>query len=384
MIRVPVVVLLLMGMICLPSAASAASLVLDDPEPVLKQDGDAWKVGVGLTNIGDRPITVTPVSTKPKVAAGDGCEVSLADAKPIPPAQHTDVEVRYGAGCEVPDSGVAFELRTDATPATIGPLSAAPKEDDGDVEWIALVSFLIAWPCGTLMLAIAAANLRVKRNGQDEAVQPTAALANLPATWKFGDSWATNITLLAGVLTSVVGASGVVKAILGEDADQAIALATVGAAVAGVVIGLGAVVLQVFKVVNVEKGTDAFTRRGLVAAGGVTLAGAYGQLWVTYRTGSKLTLGGVEGWLWLPLGAAGILLAVYACRNIRATIRVGATPPEPPAAPDVSALLEALLGHLKLQEGKSKEQVVEAVTAELAEQADVAPAPVPDVHAALL
>jgi hypothetical protein len=384
MSRVPVVVLLLMAMACLPSAASAASLVLDDPEPALKQDGDAWKIAVGLTNIGDAPVTVTPVSTKPAVTADDGCAVSLKDAKPIPPAQHADIEVRYSAGCEIPDSGVAFRLDTDATPAqAIGPLSAAPK-DDGDVEWIALVSFPIAWVLGTLLLWAAVKFKTLKRKG-GIPVKPSDALTYLPATWKFGDSWATNITLLAGVLTSVVGTSGVVKAILGEDADSAIALATVGAAIAGVIIGLGAVVLQSVKTVDQDKGVDAYTGWGLVTAGGVTLAGAYGQLWVTYRMGSKLTLGGVQDRLWIPMGLAGVLLAVYACRNVRTTIRAGATPPpDPPAAPDVSALLEALLEHLQLQDGTSKEDVMEAVATELAAQPDVVMTPAPDAHAALL
>jgi hypothetical protein len=381
MIRVPVVVLLLMAMICLPSAASAASLVLDDPEPALKQDGDAWKIAVGLTNIGDAPVSVTPVSTKPAVTSDDGCAVSLKDAKPIPPAQHTDIEVRYGAGCEVPDSGVAFQLQSDALPKPFS-LIAAPKED-GDAEWIALVSFPIAWVLGTLLLWAAVKFKTLKIKG-GTVVDPGKALTYLPATWKFGDSWATNITLLAGVLTSVVGTSGVVKAILGEDADSAIALATVGAAIAGVIIGLGAVVLQSVKTVDQDHGVDAYTGWGLVTAGGVTLAGAYGQLWVTYRMGSKLTLGGVQDWLWIPMGLAGVLLAVYACRNVRTTIRAGATPPDPPAAPDVSALLEALLKHLKLRDDTSEEEVMKAVATELAAQPDVVTAPAPDAHAALL
>jgi hypothetical protein len=196
----------------------------------------------------------------------------------------------------------------------------------------------------------------------------------LPATWTFDDSWVTNITLLGGALTTVVGSSEVVKAILGEDSDASIALATVGAAIAAVIIGLGAIFLQLSR--KVEGDDDVFRGWGLVLAGGATLGGAYGELWVVWKMADKLGLGAAQDWVTGAAIGTGLLLALYAIRNLRATIQVGAAPVvDPPIeVPDSAAVGAVLLEHFQLKDNKSPAELLAEIQALLAAQAAAAKA----------
>jgi hypothetical protein len=92
----------------------------------------------------------------------------------------------------------------------------------------------------------------------------------------------------------------------------------------------------------------------LLIAGALTLAGAGGELWVVWKSGEKLAMGGVEDDLYVAALVAGALLALYGILSLKATLRVGKTaspdPPVPPDPPDdaiVSAML--LLEAIKLE-----------------------------------
>ncbi|RKQ90979.1 hypothetical protein C8N24_0795 [Solirubrobacter pauli] len=165
---------------------------------------------------------------------------------------------------------------------------------------------------------------------------PWVQLKGLPDTWKFGDSLVTNVTLLGGTLTAVVGSADVVKAFLGPDADGSVALITVGAAVAAAIIALGAVVLFTFR------WGGNFTLFGLLLAAAVTLAGAGGELWIISHSASELTLGGWEGRIepitWVLAG----LLVAYAVRSLRETIDQGLTE-APPAKLSAEIVAAAVL-----------------------------------------
>jgi hypothetical protein len=154
-------------------------------------------------------------------------------------------------------------------------------------------------------------------------ISPVRELKNLPDTWKFSDSLVTNVTLLGGTLTGVVGSSDVVKAFLGKDADTSIALATVGAAVAAAMIGLGAVVLQT------TRKNRHFTVGGLMLAAAVTLSGAYGELYVVWQNGKELTLGGWQGRLDAPVAVFALLLLAYAVVNLKETLEQGLVAAKP-------------------------------------------------------
>jgi hypothetical protein len=326
------------------SVPSPAAVTVDDAKPALNPDGGGWKVTVGLTNVTDQPLTLRLGAVQP--AAGGTCLVMFAGSPVLPPAAHEDVDVTYSPGCAVDNRGVAFTVTHDGEPAQ-GPIGiTATAKKQTKIEWGVLWWFVYGTLGALVLLGLAGLLLK----GVDR-IRPWTTLDHLPATWSFSDSWVSNITVLGGALTSVVGSSGTVKAILGDDADTAIARATIGAAIAAVLIGLGAVVLQVLK----SKGT--FTVGGLIAAGAVTVGAALGELYIVWKTAEMVSLDGLQSHLDLPFYVVSGLLAVYAMRNLRETIRAGVKAPDTAVVvPDTAIIAAALLS--ELEQGHSDPQIL--------------------------
>lgn len=324
------------------SVAAPAAVTVDNPDPELKTDGDGWKVTVGVTNITDAPVTLLVRSRQP--VAGGTCKVMFGKSAVIDPATQADVDVTYSSGCEVGDGGVAFTIRPGVQHAQSAiPITATAKKRD-KVEWGVLWWFVYGMGGALFVLFVACFFL-----GADPKIEPGTELKHLPATWSFSDSWVSNVTVLGGALTSVVGLSDTVKAILGEDADTAIARATVSAAIAAAIIGLGAIVLQIAK----RKGS--FTVAGLVAAGAVTVGAAFGELYIVWKTAEKLELDGLQNDLAIPFCIVSVLLGLYAVRNLRETIRAGIKAPTV-VVPETAIVAAALLG--ELEEGRSDPKVL--------------------------
>jgi hypothetical protein len=316
-------------------SVTPAAVTVDDPNPELQTNGDGWKVTVGVTNVTDDPVTLEVRSTQPQ--AGATCKVMFGKnpSARLDPATHADVDVTYPAGCDVGDSGVAFTLTPDVQPAPKNPIDiTATAKEQTNVNWGVLWWFLYGMAGAAVLLFFACFFI------PDVQVRPWTRLDRLPATWSFSDSWVSTITVLGGVLTSVVGSSDTVKAILGDDADTALARATVGAAIAAAIIALGAVVLQVFK----WKGS--FNVLGLFLAGAIVVGAAFGELYVVWKTAEKLALDGLEKDLEIPFLIVTVLLAVYAMRNLRSTIAAGLTEPEA-AVSDTAIVASALVGALE-------------------------------------
>ncbi len=104
------------------------------------------------------------------------------------------------------------------------------------------------------------------------------------------------------------------------DADQAVALSSVGAAVALAFVGAGPIVL-----LALEKGGEdrAPTVIGLLMASALTLAGAFGEIWIVFKSASKLELGGLERIVWLPSLLAGLPCFVYEGLKAMLARRIG-------------------------------------------------------------
>lgn len=102
------------------------------------------------------------------------------------------------------------------------------------------------------------------------------------------------------------------KAYLGEDAESSIALATVGAAIAVSFIAAGGLLVLATK----TKGGKSFTIAGFAAAASLTLVGAFGELWVVWKSATNFDLGGLENQLWMLFVPAMALLFIYGLRNI--------------------------------------------------------------------
>lgn len=302
-----------------PGWAQEQALVLLDAREakLVEADDGGWTVDVELANLTTDELTLT---TQPDGEHGRGCRPRL-DAAALPPAERLGVEVTVPGGCKLVDDAFSFEIDADPPDSRGGfslasfPIVAALQEDGDGPSWGALAAFPILLVAlgllGTAWLVI-------------EGLGPRKKLSSLDKSWSFKDSWVSNITIGAGLLTGIFGSSEVLTAMLGEEAEQSLALATVGAAVAAALIAAGPLILHGTKAgdgAGAEAG--AFTVGGLLLAGGVTLAGAFGELWVVCVAASEIDLGGAESAVW-PAGAlAASVLALYAYRTTKATIDSG-------------------------------------------------------------
>lgn|GEM_PF-4510500 len=159
-------------------------------------------------------------------------------------------------------------------------------------------------------------------------------LQYVESAWSFKESWASNVTVAAGLVAGFFGTSEVVPALVGENGKSSLALATVGAAVAAALVAAGPLILLSSK----TRETDFLTVGGLLAASTVTLAGGFGEIWVVFRAGERLDLGGWQDAAGVMAGVAALLLAWYAVRSIPAVIRVGQEePPMPPPSDTLTA-----------------------------------------------
>lgn len=330
-------VVLLAAVLSLSQGTDAVALItpsavtVDSRAPALKTDGDGWKTAVAVTNVTTDDVKVNVVDVKPAEVDG-ACDVNVDGKAPAPvtlqAATKSEISISWTAGCHADATGVVFHVQPQVTPVQDAIRIAASKKPADEVDWTVLVAFPVGWFVGLLGLWAAAVISPL-------AVGLKTPLTYLQTTWSFKDSWASNVTVLGGVLTGVIGSSGPVKAILGEDADTALARATVGVAIAVALVALAAVLLQT------TKRDDHFTVGGLVVAGATVVGAAIGELLVVWDTGTQLTLGDVEDWLWIGVILILALLACYSVRNLRATIRAGLTAPKPamPASAVVAAAL---------------------------------------------
>jgi hypothetical protein len=301
-------------LVAAPAARASTVVTVDDSSPAVeKVDSGGYKLTVGLTNITAAPVDVRLDATNQKLTKGCGVSFDSGGATgSVPAASHKDVLLSFNEACTEKDvnavvlsAGEGAAQKVTLTPKN--PQTASP-------DWNLLWAFAVAIGAAAVLIIV----LAVIWN-----ISPLMELVNLPDTWKFSDSLVTNVTLLGGALAGVVGSSGVVKAFLGKDADASIALATVGAAVAAAIIGLGAVVLQTFRK------NGHFTAGGLLGAAAIVLGGAYGELYVVWQNAKELALGGWEHRLgWAALGVA-VLLLGYAYASLKETLEQGLVPAKP-------------------------------------------------------
>jgi hypothetical protein len=331
------VVLTALGLIALVGSGQAfaapALLAIDDAAPTLEREDDGdWSGTLGLTNLTDGALSL---SVAPVDAGDRDCKLELSRAA-IGAAQSSEPKLIVPKTCDATEHKLELTLTATGDSSQRTAVAATLQEGEADPDWSQLAAFFYAIP------AVAVALLGVAALMHYELGQP---LEYLDATWSFKDSWVSNVTVVASVLTALFGSGDVVKAFLGEDADRSIALATVGSAIALILIGSGPIILAAAKKeVNKDDGAlvQAFTVGGLLAATTVTVAGAFGELWVGWKSGEALDLDGWENRIEIGFWIAVALLAWYALSTIRATLKAGTTPP-PHAKPSELAQLIAVL-----------------------------------------
>jgi hypothetical protein len=331
-------------------SAQTTAVTIDSRSPALEElDGGGWTTSLGFTNLTDKPITLIAKATN---TADLGCSLTL-DKPKLPAAQHSALKVTVPAGCKVGEDGIDFTVsaKGGTTSARTFVVTAAPKPDTSKPDWGALWAFpvaLVALLCGAAVFFLA------WRTAHSPPNQP---LKYLEATWSFKDSWVSNVTVAGGLLTGIFGSSNVVTALLGKDAESSVALATVGAAAAVAFIAAGPIVLLATK----SKTGDFFTVGGLFAASAVTLTGAFGELWILYRSGQKLDLGGWEDRVVILASVAAVLLAIYAFRTLLAVLKHGLKKPPPGPVSDTIVAAKMIIEALKAPESIDTDKVEEAV-----------------------
>ncbi len=196
-----------------PATAATSPVTIDNTAVELaKADGGGWTTSVGLTNLTNRALRVTP---KPALATA-GCNPTLDNSSRLLPARHTTFTVTIPAACAVGDKPFSFNLTAKAGKAVASfAVAATLKKDPPDKpDWNALWSFAIALG-GMAALMIVVLFFWKPEN----PVKPRLdqQLPYLDDAWSFKDSWVSNITVVGGLLAGVFASSEVLKSILGED-----------------------------------------------------------------------------------------------------------------------------------------------------------------------
>ena len=321
--------------------AETTPVTIDSRSPTLAEsDRGGWTASLGFTNLTTNAVSLTAKATD---TADRGCGLAL-DHTQLPAAEHTAVTITVPAGCKVGKDGIDFTVSADAaSPAPVSfAVTAAPKPDTKKPEWKALWAFVIALGGLALLLVI----------GLFLWWPPNKQLKYLEASWSFKDSWVSNVTVAGGLLAGIFGSSDVVTALLGKDAKTSVALATVGAAIAAALIAAGPLVLLATK----SKDGDFVTVGGFLLGSTLTLAGAAGEIWVVYRSGAKLDLGGWEDRMVILAVAGLVLLGWYALRAVPTTIAHGTKPrPTPPPSDTIVAaqlIVAALKSHWRIDDAQ--------------------------------
>jgi hypothetical protein len=361
-------------------------VTIDTRTPVLEEaDNGASKIALTFLNLTD---SEAELSAKPQQRTA--CVLTLDKTK-LNPAESTAVTVSIPAACKAGE-GLAINVIAMAGSARLASFEVVPEvKPVKEPKWDNLWAFAIALGAILALLAL------FFWKGWEPAEGAKRSLSQrlyLDATWKFNDNWATNVSAVGAILTGVFGAT-TAKAFLGPDGESAVALATVGAAIALALVAAGPVIAlatKTFKVVPVmkdgepvtkdgepvpkggkpaEERWDSFTVGGLLLAASVILASAFGQLWVVMATGEELELGGLQNCLWVPFGLAAILLFVYGWRSLKDLLERNTEKPETDDADEVKAaklIIAAIAGKTGAADGTTV-TVEEAVEKEIASQA---------------
>lgn len=207
-------------------------------------------------------------------------------------------------------------------------------------DWHQLWAFLIAFLGALILSALFYCCGWKPQDGAER--KPNQPLGSLDATWKFNDNWATNATA-AGALLSGLFSATTAKAFLGDKAEALTALATVGGAIALLLVTAAPIVVLATKSYKGPDGSrgDAFTVGGVLLGAVIVLAAAAGQLWVVAYTASELDLGSAGRLVWVGFGVGIVILGTYSFRSLKDLLERGteAKATEPDAEIEAAKLI---------------------------------------------
>lgn len=331
------------------STAQPSGLVLVSEKRTLQEDeGGSGTASLTVINTGaaQRLITFAP--------AESACQVE-DDSWLIPGSRQETRTIELLDSCDIDDEGgqdiglVVDGQEFASVHLEPPPAPATPKWD------VVAESYVHAAIAALVLLALAwlVPPSRDKHSASLKALkQPLPGLA---ASWKFSDSWASNATVVTALFTGVFASKDVVAVILGDKAEDVLAVALVTSAFSLGLAGLAPLLVQSLQtrvrpkpvpssVASFATGSPPganpaqapkpglyVTPAGLLVAALVTLTATSGQLLTLLRSlkttdvwSDELNLVGV---------AALALLAVYGFVATRQNLETGLTPP-PAADPE--------------------------------------------------
>lgn len=334
---------LLASLAVAPSSARAeAEVVVNSDEPELKGD----QVMLAFTNASDTAVTLSvrmPSNESCKPALETSESGKLEPTARLEPEKVTRVTMKVPAGCESV-AGKEIELTPDPAKGTVLPFVIKPKGATAEsTPWLNLWAYAIAFGAALLgALLFFFRSWKVPAGASRSLFQP---LTHVDSAWKLDENWGTNIVALAAPLAALFGAT-VTKSFLGEDAESLVALVTVGAAITAVTVLLAPLALVAFKShrwdEKKKEHINDFTVGGVLLAGVLVLTGAYGLLWVAFKTASKFKLDGLEHWYYLawPFLLVALLFLIYAFRSTKFMLEGGTETPAETASTTTPATLD--------------------------------------------
>lgn len=298
-----------------PALGDPAAVTVGASEVELEPaDGGGGTASISLTNVTNETIAVT---ARPQTAAPPQCAVTLDKGGQLKAARTTMLKATIASACGTIEGAFALEI----LPAAGTPLPVTAKPAAEKPDWDAIVWFLYCTGIALLLL-LGVYVVWLMKNG--DFMWPWEPLPYLNDTWSFKDSWVSNVTVVGGLLAGIFGSSDVVKAILGKNADEAVALATIGGAISIALIGAAGVLALALKTLSGGK----FTAAGVLLGSTIALGAAGGQLVVVYESAKDLDLGGKENHLTPFLVAAMVLLMLYGFLSVLGVLVQGHEKPE--------------------------------------------------------
>jgi len=346
------------------AAANTVDIVVDSTEIKVDKKADGTFSGkFTIMNVSDATVTVTPT-------VASGCRATL-DPAALDAGRRSEVLLTLSSGCSL-DKGTELTLSfpTGTSPPSVS--VAVSEKKQTTVDWTHLLKYALA---GIVIALLALIYPLVKKHQRNEQLTSTASdlyknlaerrkteeekitdafqkrglgtpkanpqtlqeehkiglrteLKGLSTDWSFKDNWVSNITLGSAAIVTLLGTSGVLKAILGSEPEAVLGLLAVAGAIAALLVAIGPLIL---KMIGKRAGTP--TIWGMLLAATVTLSATMFLIVAVGWEAYDLTAGGAR---FFVLGVTTFVVFVvfwYSTKSLRGYVveDVGAkdTPPSP-------------------------------------------------------
>ena len=317
---------------------AGASITLPGDDVELKKSEGLLSGSVTVANDGTETVELTAEGLNAK---GEHlCDVT-PKPKRVEGQRSRSVAFAFGEDCTKESASPVLQVLEDGTAAG-APLTTKVVEG-GAPDWDVLIWCLIVGGAFSLVVAVVTSIL----------VGVLGTMRSLPtvdtASWKFGDSWATNVVAIGALLATVLAATDLLNALVVKN-DIPVFIA-VNLFALGLV-ALGPMMVSTFRARYTPPGKGPIlvaTGLGVMVGSLFTVAGVLVQvaaLWQLFVRSGKLPTD-AERAAGGALIIAGLIVGIYAVVTVTQMTSVGrevppVVPTPPPATPPTAATPEAM------------------------------------------